>query len=40
MKETMVQQLMIEPKKITFREVPVPGSGPDQVLVKIKKIGV
>lgn len=40
MKETMVQQLMIEPKKITFREVPVPGPGPDQVLVKIKKIGV
>lgn len=40
MKGTMVQQLMTEPKKITFREVPVPKAGPDQVLVKIKKIGV
>ena len=40
MKETMIQQLMTEPKKITFREVPVPEAGPDQVLVKIKKIGV
>ena len=40
MKETMIQQRMTEPKKITFREVPVPKPGPDQVLVKIKKIGV
>ena len=37
---TMKQQLMIEPKHITMREVPVPELGPDQVLVKIKKIGV
>ena len=40
MKETMLQQVMTEPKKITFREVPVPEAGPDQVLVKIKKIGI
>lgn len=40
MKETMLQQVMTEPKKISFREVPVPETGPDQVLVKIKKIGV
>ena len=40
MKETMIQQRMTEPKKIAFREVPVPTPGPDQVLVKIKKIGV
>lgn len=40
MKETMIQQLMTEPKKISFREVPIPKPGPDQVLVKIKKIGV
>ena len=40
MKDTMIQQLMTEPKKITFREVPVPKPGPDQVLVKIKKIGI
>lgn len=31
---------MTEPKNITFREVPVPEVGPDQVLVKIKRIGV
>lgn len=40
MKDTMIQQLMTEPKHITFREVPVPKPGPDQVLVKIKRIGV
>ena len=40
MKETMTQQLMTEPKHITFREVPVPKPGPDQVLVKIKRIGI
>lgn len=40
MKETMIQQLMTAPHEITFREVPVPEPGPDQVLVKIKKIGV
>lgn len=40
MKETMIQQLMPEPKHITFREVPVPKPGPDQVLVKIKRIGI
>lgn len=36
----MIQQLVTEPKKITFRNVPVPIPGPDQVLVKIKKIGI
>ena len=36
----MKQQLMTAPGQITFREVPVPEAGPDQVLVKIKKIGV
>ncbi len=40
MKETMIQQLMTEPGKIIFREVPVPKPGPDQVLVKIKRIGI
>lgn len=40
MKETMIQQVMVEPKKIIYREVPVPEVGPDQVLVKIKKIGI
>ena len=40
MKETMRQQLMTQPKQITFRTVPVPRPGPDQVLVKIKKLGI
>ncbi len=40
MKDTMIQQVMTEPGKISFREIPVPEPGPDQVLVKIKKIGV
>lgn len=36
----MIQQVMTEPKKIVFREVDIPTPGPDQVLVKIKKIGI
>ena len=36
----MIQQVMTEPKKIIFREVDIPKPGPDQVLVKIKKIGI
>ena len=40
MKTTMVQQVMTAPKEITFREIPVPEIGDDQVLVKIMKIGV
>lgn len=40
MSEKMIQQLMTAPKEITFQEVPVPEVGPDQVLVKIKKIGI
>ena len=40
MKDTMIQQVMTAPGQITFREIPVPTPRPDQVLVKIKKIGV
>ena len=40
MKAVMRQQVMTEPGKIMFREIPVPEPGPDQVLVKIKKIGI
>ena len=40
MGKTMTQQVMTAPGQITFREVPVPAPGPDQVLVKIKRIGV
>ena len=36
----MLQQVMTAPKKIEFRNVPVPEIGDDQVLVKIMKIGV
>lgn len=36
----MIQQVMAEPKKIIFREADIPKPGPDQVLVKIKKIGI
>lgn len=36
----MIQQVMTEPKKILFRKIDIPKPGPDQVLVKIKKIGI
>ncbi len=36
----MLKQVMIEPKKIVFEEVEVPTINNNQVLVKIKKIGV
>ena len=36
----MTQQVMTQPGEILFRQVPVPKPGPDQVLVRIKRIGV
>ena len=39
-KNTMIQQLVTAPKTITFRTVDVPDVAPDQVLIKIKKIGI
>ena len=36
----MLQQVMTRPKVITFRKIPIPEPGPDQVRVKIHKIGV
>lgn len=36
----MKQQIMAEPKKIIFQEVPIPEPEEGQVLVKIKKIGI
>ena len=39
-KQTMLQQVMTAPKEIIFREIPIPEVGPDQVLVRIKRIGV
>ena len=40
MNTSMIQQLMTEPHKITFQEVPVPKPESNQVLIKIKKIGI
>ena len=39
-KQMMLQELMTAPGEISFREVPVPELGADQVLVKIKRIGI
>ena len=40
MQEKMLQQIMSKPGEIIFREIPVPVPGPDQVLIKIKRIGI
>ena len=40
MNTTMRQEVMTKPKHIIFRDVPIPEVGPDQVLVKIKRIGI
>ena len=40
MKETMIQQVMTKPHEISFHEISVPEINKDQVLVKIKRIGV
>lgn len=37
---SMRQEVMVEPRKIVFRDIKVPEPGPDQVLVKIKRIGI
>lgn len=40
MENMMLQQVMTAPKKIEFQTVPIPEPGPEQVLVKIMKIGI
>lgn len=40
MKATMIQQQMIAPKTIVFREVPTPAASPGKVLIRIMRIGV
>ena len=40
MENTMVQQVMVEPGKIEFREIPIPPVGPDQVLLRVMYIGI
>lgn len=36
----MIQQVMVQPKKIEFREIPVPKPGEGEALVKIMRIGI
>lgn len=36
----MIQQVMVQPKKIEFRDIPVPSPKAGEVLVKIMRIGV
>ena len=36
----MKQAIMIEPGKIEFRDIETPGLGPDQVMMRTKRIGV
>ena len=38
--QKMIQQIMTTPKEIIFKEVPVPEISDDQVLVKIRRIGI
>ena len=38
--QTMRQELMTEPKNITFRDVAIPEPHPNEVLVKVKRIGI
>ena len=40
MNEMMTQQVMMAPGEIIFRKVPVPQPGPDQALIRIKRIGI
>lgn len=40
MKKTMLRQVMTGPKQIIFEEIPVPDIDKNQVLIKIKRIGV
>lgn len=40
MEKEMVQEVMTEPGKVTFRRIPVPEAGAGQVLVRIRMIGI
>lgn len=40
MKTTMLQEVMTAPKKIIFQEVPIPEPANNQVLLKIRRIGI
>ena len=38
--ETMIQQVMTAPKEITFQNIPIPEPSENQVLIRIKRIGI
>ncbi len=40
MKTTMLQEVMTAPKKIIFQEIPIPKPANNQVLLKIRRIGI
>ncbi len=40
MKTTMLQEIMTAPKKIIFQEIPIPEPANNQVLLKIRRIGI
>lgn len=40
MTRSMIQQVMTEPGEISFRNIEIPEPGPDQVLIRVKKIGI
>lgn len=40
MEQKMLQQVMIAPGEIEFKNVPIPQIKPGEVLIKIMKIGV
>mgnify|MGYP000662650592 CR=1 FL=1 len=40
MQKRMIQQVMTAPGEISFREIPVPVAGPEQILVRTKRIGI
>lgn len=40
MEKTMIQQVMTAPKEITFQTVPVPKPAANQVLLRIRRIGI
>lgn len=40
MEESMLQQVMAKPGEIVYQEVPIPEIGSDQVLIRIRRIGI
>lgn len=40
MQEKMIQEIMVSPHEIQFKEIPIPKIEPGQVLLRIKRIGV